>query len=99
MLTEEIVSVLALCLSFVGVLSSFIFSTRKESKEHEKEREINVQNITTIRNDIATINEAFSKIEKQLDKIDEKIDSDHEKLIEHESRIKNLEKCIFKRGA
>jgi len=99
MLSEELVSVLALFLSFVGVLSSFIFSTRKETKEHEKEREINVQNITTIRNDIANFTESVSKIEKKLDKIDEKMDSDHEKLIDHENRIKNIEKHIFKRGA
>lgn len=94
----EIISIIAVCLSFLGVLSSFIFSYKKADKEREAERELNVKNITTIKNDIKNINEAVVKLENKLDKIDEKMNSDHDKLVEHDTRIRNLENEVFKKG-
>ena len=99
MTTGEIISIIAVCLSFLGVLSSFIFSYRKADKERVQEREMNVKNIVTIKNDIENISTNIGEIKKKIDKIEEKADTDHEKIIQHEARIKNLEKTVFKKGA
>lgn len=99
MTTGEIISVIAVCLSFLGVLSSFIFSVRKNDKERKKEIEMNVQNILTIKNDIGNISTNIGEIKKKIDKMEERADTDHEKIIEHDARIKNLEKTVFKKGA
>lgn len=99
MATGEIISIIAVCLSFLGVLSSFIFSYKKADREREKERELNVENIVTIKNDITNISKDISEIKRKIDKIEDRADNDHEKIIQHETRIKNLEKEVFKKGA
>lgn len=99
MTTGEIISLIALCLSILVFISNFAFSYRKAENERDQERADNVQNIATIKNDISNINKSVLKLENKLDKIDEKTDSDHEKIIEHETRIKNIEKEVFKKGA
>ena len=38
MATSEIISTIAVILSFVGVLSSFVFSYKKADKEHPRPR-------------------------------------------------------------
>ena len=60
---------------------------------------MNVENITAIKSDITNISGNITDIKQRLNRIDNKMDSDHEKLIEHETRLKNLEKEIFKKGA
>ena len=102
MTAGEIISIIAVCLSFLGVLSSFIFSYRKADKERDQERETNVKNIVTIKNDITNISKDIGEIKRKIDKIEDRADTDHEKIIQHESRIKNLEKEVFnktKKGA
>lgn len=101
MSTGEILSIIAVSLSFIGVLSSFIFSYRKADKERAQEIKNNVENIVTIKNDIANISENIIDIKSKINKIEDRADSDHEKIIEHETRIKNLEKQVFnnKKGA
>lgn len=95
MTTGEIISIIAVCISFFGVLSSFMFSNRRANKERDDEREINVKNIVTIKNDITNISENIIDIKRKIDKIEDRADNDHEKIIEHETRIKNLEKSVF----
>lgn len=95
----EIISVIAVCLSFLGVLSSFIFSFKKASKERDEERETNIKNITSIKKDISTISADISDMKRKFDRIDEKMSNDHDKIVNHETRIKNLEKEVFKKGA
>ena len=93
MSTGEIISIIAVVLSFLGVLSSFLFSYKKADREADKERELNVVKITNIQNDISNISGDIQSINKKLDKID----NDHDTIINHESRIVNLEKEVFKK--
>ena len=96
MTSGEIISVIAVCLSFLGVLTSFIFSFRKASKERDQERESNIRNVAEIKNNIGSITSSVNEIKYKVERIDEKMQSDHEKIIEHETKIKNLEKEVFK---
>ena len=95
MSTGEIISIIAVCISFFGVASAFIFSFIKGNKDRDKERDENTKNIVTIKNDITNILNNLSEIKRKIDKIEDRADTDHEKIIEHESRIKNLEKEVF----
>lgn len=52
-----------------------------------------------IRNNMAIIKTSTDEIKYKVEKIDIKIQTDHERLIEHEQKIKNLEKEVFKGGA
>lgn len=99
MATGEILSIIAVSLSFLGVLSSFIFSYRKADKERAQEIKNNVENIVTIKNDITNISKDIGEIKRKIDKIEDRAETDHEKIIQHETRIKNLEKEVFKKGA
>lgn len=96
MTNGEIISIIAVCLSFMGVLTSFVFSFRKASKERDQERESNIQNVAEIKNNIGSITTSVNEIKYKVERIDEKMQSDHEKLIEHETKIRNLEKEVFK---
>ena len=96
MTSGEIISIIAVCLSFMGVLTSFIFSFKKASKERDQERESNIRNVVEIKNNISSITTSVSEIKYKVERIDEKMQSDHEKLIEHDTKIKNLEKEVFK---
>lgn len=96
MTNGEIISIIAVCLSFMGVLTSFIFSFRKASKERDQERESNIRNVAEIKNNIGSITSSVNEIKYKVERIDEKMQSDHEKLIEHETKIRNLEKEVFK---
>lgn len=96
MTNGEIISLIAVCLSFIGVVISFIFSFRKASKERDQERENNIRNVIEIKNNIGSISSSVSEIKYKVERIDEKMQNDHEKLIEHETKIKNLEKEVFK---
>lgn len=93
MTTGEIVSIIALVISFFGVVTAFIFSARKADKERAEERKNDDYNMRSLMSDVA-------EIKAKVDKIDEKIFNDHEKVVEYEARIKNLEKEVFnKKGA
>ena len=96
MTNGEIISIIAVCLSFMGVLTSFVFSFRKASKERDQERESNIRNVADIKNNIGSITTSVNEIKYKVERIDEKMQSDHEKLIEHETKIRNLEKEVFK---
>lgn len=96
MATGEVISIIAVCLSFIGVVSSFVFNYRKADKERSQERELNIKSITTIKNNIENISGDISDIKKKFDKIDDKMNSDHERIINHETRIQNLENKINK---
>ena len=99
MTSGEIISIIAVCISFLGVLSSFIFSYRKADREREKERELNVQNITIIKKEISNIGDDVNDIKAKLNKLSDKRDNDHDIIIKHEARITSLEKEVFKKGA
>jgi len=96
MTNGEIISIIAVCLSFLGVLTSFVFSFRKASKERDQERESNIRNVAEIKNNIGSITSSVNEIKYKVERIDEKMQSDHEKIIEHDTKIKNLEKEVFK---
>lgn len=95
----EILSLIAVCISFLGVLASFAFSYRKALKERDQERESNIKQLTEIKSSVNTIKENVDEIKERVEKIDEKMQSDHEKIIEHETKIRNLEKEVFKGGS
>ena len=95
----EIISLIAVSLSFLGVLTSFVFSYRKATRERDQERENSLKNTMEIRNNMAIIKTSTDEIKYKVEKIDIKIQTDHERLIEHEQKIKNLEKEVFKGGA
>ena len=99
MTSGEITSLIAVCLSFLGVLTSFMFSYKRATKERDQERESNVKNVADIKNNISNIKENVDEIKVKVEKIDDKMESDHEKLIEHEQKIRNLEKEVFRGGA
>lgn len=96
MTNGEIISIIAVCLSFLGVLTSFVFSFKKASKERDQERESNIRNVAEIKNNIGSITSSVNEIKYKVERIDEKMQSDHEKIIEHDTKIKNLEKEVFK---
>lgn len=95
----EIISLIAVSLSFLGVLTSFVFSYRKATRERDQERENSLKNTMEIRNNMAIIKTSTDEIKYKVEKIDIKIQTDHERLIEHEQKIRNLEKEVFKGGA
>lgn len=95
MTNSEIISLIAVCFTFLSILISFGFSYRKATKENDHEKETNVKNLTEIRNDIVTIKSSVSEIKYKVEKIDVKMQNDHEKVIEHETKIKNIEKEVF----
>ena len=92
----NVTSIVAVIISFLGVLISFLFSYRKAIKERDTEREANVKNVYEIKNDISKIKDNVDEIKEKVEKIDNKLQNDHERLIEHETKIKNLEKEVFK---
>jgi hypothetical protein len=92
MATGEIISVIALCFSCFGVVSAFIFSSRKASKESENERKEKDRIMQSLLSDVG-------EIKQKVEKIDDRMFNDHEKVVDHEARIKNLEKEVFKKGA
>lgn len=98
MTNGEIISLIAVSLSFIGVLTSFIFSYKKAIKERDQERESNIKNVYEIKNSIGSIKTNVDEIKEKVEKIDDKMESDHEKLIEHEQKIRNLEKEVFYKG-
>lgn len=96
MTNGEIFSLIAVILSFIGVVISFVFSYRKATKERDEERENNVTNIVTIKNNINNIKLSVDEIKEKIEKIDDRTQSDHERLIEHGQKINNLEKAAYK---
>ena len=96
MATGEIISI---CIAFFGALPAFIFSFRRSNKERDEERRRNTENIVTIKNDITNISSNISEIKRKIDKIEDRADTDHEKIVELDTRVKNLEKEVFKKGA
>lgn len=96
MTSGEIISLIAVCLSFIGVVISFTFSFKKATRERDQERENNIRNVAEIKNNISSITTSVSEIKYKVERIDEKMQSDHERLIEHDTKIKNLEKEVFK---
>lgn len=99
MTSGEITSIIAVSLSFIALVTSFVFSYKKAIRERDQERESNVKNVYEIKNSISTIKENVEEIKDKVEKIDGKMQSDHERLIEHEQKIRNLEKEVFRGGA
>ena len=95
MATSEIISTIAVILSFVGVLSSFVFSYKKADKERDQEREMNIKNITTIKDNLQNVNENVGEIKHKVEKIDDNAVELNNKITEHDQKIKHLEKEIF----
>jgi len=96
MTTGEIISVIAVCLSFFGVVISFIFSSKKDNRERDEEKKSNIENIAEIKNNVNNIKSGVDDIKYKVEKIDEKMQNDHDKLTAHETRLRNLEKEVFK---
>ena len=70
MTNGEIISIIAVCLSFLGVLTSFVFSFRKASKERDQERESNIRNVAEIKNNIGSITASVNEIKYKVERID-----------------------------
>lgn len=95
---SEVTSIIAIGISFLGVVISFYFAFKKADKERVEEKELNVKNITTIKDDLTHMREDIGEIKTKVEKIDERTHEDHAKIVEHETKIKNLEKEVFGRG-
>lgn len=91
----EIISVVAVILSFIGVISSFIFSYKKADRERDQEREMNIRNITTIKDDVKNMNNNLVEVKSKVEKIDDTVCNLNNKIIEHDEKIKHLEKEVF----
>lgn len=98
MTATEIYSLIAILISFTGIIVSWYYSHRKLDKERTKEHELNVQNITSIQKDISAISKDIADIRMKINKLDQQMYNDHEKIVEHDNRIKHLEKTVFKKG-
>ena len=98
MTTGEIISLVALCITLVGLIISFYFNIKKATKERDQERANNINNVAEIKSDIKSINSNVDEIKVKVEKIDDKIEKDHDKIIDFESRIRNLEKAVFSKG-
>lgn len=99
MTSGEILSLLAVLIAFFGLVVTLIFSLRKDSAASRKEEAQNVRTLSTIQNDLQNIGDNIARIERKVDKIDERSNIDHEKIIENDTKIKNLEKEVFRKGA
>jgi peptidoglycan hydrolase CwlO-like protein len=97
MSVSEIISLVAVILSFIGVASSFLFSYRKIDKERDQERELNIKNITTIKDNIGNINNNLVEVKNKVEKIDDTVWNLNNKLTEHDQKIKHLEKEVYKK--
>lgn len=91
----EIISVVAVILSFIGVVSSFVFSYKKADRERDQEREMNIRNITTIKDDVKNMNNNLVEVKSKVEKIDDTVCNLNNKIIEHDEKIKHLEKEVF----
>lgn len=91
----EIISIVAVVISFLGLIVSFIFSYRKIDKERDTERENNIRNITMIKEDIKSMAEKIENIEVKLSKIDEATNNYDKAFERNTQRIIHLEKEVF----
>lgn len=92
----EILSLIAVCLSFIGVAVSFGFSYRKVDKERDSERELNVKQMTVMNDKLDSIGGTITEVRTDVKRIDEKMQNDHEVIIRHDQKINNLEAVVFK---
>lgn len=93
MTAGEIISIIAVVISFLGALTAFYFSMKKQNKEQVAEKSDENHNMKMLMADVA-------EIKAKVEKIDDRMFNDHEKVVEYEARIKNLEKEVFnKKGA
>lgn len=95
MTNGEIISLIAVVLSFLALCATIYFSSRKASKEDSEEQKQNIADITTIKNDISSVKNSVIDIKFNIKEINEKMDKDHDKIIEHETKITKLEKEVF----
>lgn len=97
MTSGEIISIMAVCISLLGVIVALIFSIRKDKREDTNEVKEDAATLATIQNELRNISANTERIERKVDKIEERSNGDHEKIVEHETKIKNLEKEVFKK--
>lgn len=91
MTTAEIVAIIALLISFCGLVIAF----RREGRDSGKARDAETATLTTIQSELRGIGANVERIERKVDKIDDRSEADHEKIIENDTKIKNLEKEVF----
>ena len=96
MQTGEIISLVAIIISFIGVVSSFIFSYKKADKERDAERELNIKTITNIKDNLQSIDKVVNKIDLKIEAINENVNEIDRKIVEHDTKIKSLEHEIYK---
>ena len=94
MTTTEIVAIIALLISFCGL----VVALRREGRDSGKARDTETSTLTTIQNKLDNIVGDLGRFERKVDKIDDRSEADHEKIIENDTKIKNLEKEVFKRS-
>lgn len=95
MTTAEI----AILLSFLSLIVSSVFSLRKDGRENTKDEKQDAATLATIQNELRNISANTERIERKVDQIEERSNGDHEKIIENDTKIKNLEKEVFRKGA
>lgn len=94
-----LISLAAVCISFLGMIASVIFSSRKDQRASREETENTIKARSKIESDIESIKENTARIESKVDKIDDRTNDERGRVIELEGRVKNLEKEVFERGA
>ena len=95
MTSGEAIALIAVVISFAGLIVSFIFSMRKDGRENDRETKAAAATLSTIQNELRNIGANVDRIERKVDKIDARSEADHEKIIESDTKIKNLEKEVF----
>ena len=91
--------IIALLISFCALIVSFVFSMRKDGRENTSEKKQDAATLATIKIELQNIGANTERIERKVDQIEERWTSDHERIIENDTKIKNLEKEVFKKGA
>lgn len=91
--------IIALLLSFCALIVSFVFSLRKDGRESANATKQDAATLATIQIELRNITANTERIEKKVDQIEQRSNGDHEKIIENDTKIKNLEKEVFRKGA
>ena len=93
----EIFSLISIIIAFTSFIVSLIVMSKKASKDSAKEKEALNTNMHEVKYAVQSIQAEIVDIKSNIQSIDEKFSKDHDKLVEHNTRLTNLEKEVFSR--
>jgi peptidoglycan hydrolase CwlO-like protein len=94
--TSEIIAIVAVATSILSLLASVVFNSRKDNREVDKDRIAFTQAQTETIDKLNNIAVSLSKLDVKMESLENKIERDHETLIQHDQKIKHLEKEVFR---